>query len=220
MIGKMNRRGFSLVEVSLSIGTLVIAGAVAYYFLYLLPQQNSAGSIDLKVAPPSPSQSQAVAPAQPVTPPVPTQAPVVFEQLNKPFVIDNIQYTVHSAVNLGNQLTSYAQLSQGKYIQVKLTALNVGTQTVTVKPILYLMDSGNRQFQTTAAFLYQPPSGYKIYDSSYGQTSYGMSFSPISLQPGFSQNLVALFEIPTTSKGLMLAMGNGTTQDYYISLGL
>lgn len=214
------RKGFSLVEVSLSIGILAIAGAVVYYFLYFLPQQNSAGSIDVKVTPPSTSQTQNITPAQPTAPAAPTQAPVISEQLNKPFVIDNIQYAVHSAVNLGSQLTSYTQPSQGKYIQVKLTALNVGTQTATVKPILYLMDSGNRQFQTTAAILYEPPSGYEIYDSSYGQTSYGMSFSPISLQPGFSQNLVALFQIPTTSSGLSLAMGNGTTQDYYVSLGL
>jgi len=213
-----SRAGFSLVEISLSIGILIAAGAVAYYFLYFLPQQNSAGSISVKVTPPSQAQSApAVTPAAPAQP---AQVPLTEEQLNQSFVIDNVQYEVQAVKNLGNQLASYTQPSQGTYLQVEFTAENVGTQTVTVKPIFYLMDSESRQFQTASAIMWEEPSGYTIYDSSYGDSSYGMSFSPISLQPGFSQKLVALFNVPLSSSGFKLVMANGTSQNFYVPLGL
>ncbi len=83
MIKLESRKGETLVQISLSIGILMVAGAVAYYFLYLLPQQNS-----LKLVSSGPnvsnSNEQAQQPTLPPKPQAQSQGPIKGSSYNPP----------------------------------------------------------------------------------------------------------------------------------------
>jgi hypothetical protein len=204
---------------------ILIAGSVFYYYVIYLPQEQTGANIFQSLVnsfnKPQVSQVTPAPPAQQTPTPThaPTQVLLTKEELNQPFVVDDVQYTVSGGKNLGNQLAAYTTPSQGSYIQVKFSGENVGTQSVSVHPTVYLQDSMNRQFQTASVFMYEPPQGYTIYNSSYGTAEFGTYMSPIQLQPGFSQKLVSIFEVPATSSGLILVVANGSTENYYVPLG-
>jgi uncharacterized protein DUF4352 len=221
----MNRKGTGLIEVSLSMGIFVIAGAAAYYFLYFLPQQAQSNSIQSSVAanPRNLTPQPTIPP--PAPPPPPPQAPhtfqVIEQQIGQPFTVDGVQYTVQAAENLGNTLSKYpknmgmGQSNGGTFVLVKFTANNIGTNEVSLKSTaIFLADSAGRNYRQ-AVFLDGVSfsvTGYEWLDQQ--------SWQPTSVKPGIAKKLFIIAEAPLTTQGLRIIIANQSDQNYSVPLGL
>jgi hypothetical protein len=211
------REGSSMVEVSLSLGILIIAGAVGYYFLYFLPHQSQPAVVPPAATPTQPAQTQ------PTQPAAPTGFQTVTKQIGQPFVVDGVQYTVTSALNLGDNLSKYptnmgmGQVSGGTFILVEFTADNVGQTQVSLNgTAFFVIDQANgaeyRQEEEFPDDVNYSPSGYSILDQQ--------SYDPTSAQPGIPLKLYIITEAPAGAQGLGMVIANQKDQNYVVPLGL
>ncbi|MEY4731071.1 MAG: hypothetical protein RL681_17 [Candidatus Parcubacteria bacterium] len=164
-------------------------------------------------------ESPKQAPSPTPQPPAPPKPSINSFQIGQAFDVGSMQFTVLSAVDLGGQY--HSNRTTGKYVEVTFSAKNIGTNTASINPAYYILDSLNRHYDTTDSVIYySPPDGYKHYSSYQGQPGpFGQDMSLNDLKPGFTQSFGSLFEVAADSQGLTLLMGKDNSPKY-ISLGL
>lgn len=214
-----SKSGFSLIEVSLSLGILIIALSVGYYFLYILPQQNSSDSLDLKITPPSQNQTTQQPTAQQPTTEKPKGYYLTPAQMGSPFEVYGVQYVIESAKSLGADLSTsglgYSKSNGGKYILVKFNAKNLNNNEVSLSGVsIYIRDSNGNNFNPISIMegLFSSPSGYKLFDNQ--------SWQPTTLKPDFKTELFIVAEVSTNSRGLSIVVANQNDQNYFVPLGI
>ncbi len=195
---------------------LLIAGGIALGLYYASTSQSGKSIV-------APMLGASTPPTPPPPPPPPPQQTVKNINIGDTFTVGSIQLSVISVSNMGSDLgannpppskdsgdisqimrpstnvTYYPpSKTQGKYIQVKFSAKNVGQAESVLSSnfIIGLVDSQRRQFSLD--LMDQPLlPGYDDYIGTY-QT----------LKPGFSSKFVTIFEVAKDSNGIQLVFAD------------
>ena len=208
----MNKASWLVLSILLAVCVLVLGNLSSQYW----SAQSSLSFLDdgfQKVAA-GHTNSPTIPTGQTQEPQKPQASSQTLRNIGESFVVDNIQYTIQSAKDLGNDLSKYGgygEITNGEYIRVNFKAENVGQQESNLA-LIAIGDSARRQFTVDI--------GAIIMTNQNGVNSYnGGGYNP--LKPGFSDNYSAIFQVSKVSTGLnfLVAQRNGQIADY-VPLGL
>lgn len=217
MKNKSLQKGITIIEITISLGILMVAAAIAYYLLHMLPQQNSP-----KTTQTSPVVHNLIQQLQQPPPQATKVFALISKNVGEPFIVDGVQYSIQSATNLGNDLSKvpnhmgWGKSNGGTFILVTFTAKNTTTAEVSLNnTTIFLTDSAKDIFSLTGSLL----SGSNYTLEGYTELDQE-SFQPTSIKPAFTVKIYVLSEVSKDSSGLSIAIANQKDQNFIIPLGL
>ena len=210
--GKGNNKTVMIVAIIL--GLLLLCCCVVMTIVIVIPALNTTKSdtndIIFSTTTPTNSPSTGVTTT---TGPTATTTPKVSQSAGVGDVVTkgDFEWKVLSAKNLGDTLTSTNQFidpkkSSGNWISVRFEIKNVGSSAAYLVDPKIIDSTGIKYEKSTDSFFYVPNDEYAVFEK---------------INPGISKTYTNIYDIPKTSTGLQLLVGDGLiVSGVKINLGL